>query len=162
MAHDFETVRARYLEGIRLLQTYPQDPDPEVLDRAEAALRWVLVNGVDEARAAVSQNLATIALLRWDRDGRRRDLGEAVTLLRAALAGAYDPVNALNCVHDLARALREYGTDAELDESIALYRRLTASATVRPDPAAHLAEAADAHRHRHLRTGRRDDAIEAI
>lgn len=127
MAHDFETARARYWEGVELLRAYERSRDPGTLERADALLRWVLHNGTPAATASVTQNLASIAQERFRHTRNPDHLDECVTLYREALRGAGgDRDGALICLEGLAEALRTRYTvgarQEDLIEAAELYR----------------------------------------
>lgn len=119
MEHDFETVRARYWEGLELVRAYERTRDPATLDRADTLLRWVLHNGAPDARASVTQNLAAIAQQRFRHTRNPDDLDECVALFREALRGAgNDREGALMCLEGLADALRTRYTVATRHEDL--------------------------------------------
>ncbi|MEU0120690.1 CHAT domain-containing protein [Streptomyces albidoflavus] len=160
MRHD--SVSARHLAAVELLQQYLTTGERAPLEQAEPLLREVLPHVVAEARPGILQNLAAIALLRRRLGGDRSHAEEAVALMRAALDEAPDdPELAAMCLATLADALYHHGGMRELDESVGTYRRLLTAAD-RPARPEELAGAAEVLRARHRARGDRADLAEAL
>ncbi|MFI2645227.1 CHAT domain-containing protein [Streptomyces sp. NPDC018610] len=160
---DFETLRASYFEGLRLMEEYQHSRDAGLLERADALLRLARDHGPREGRAAVTQNIGAVAMLRWEHTRQEGHLDTAVALFRDALSGsAGEPAGQLLCLQGLARALRGYARMPEIDECVAAHRRLVQVGGDRdPDRVVQLREAAEALRTRYRLTGEPADLVEA-